>query len=338
MSCRRVIPPYLSRSMMGAMRLAIVLLTPWLLAAQSAPQVQKIWDGAPHNAFTDLIRYEGRLFCVFREAAVHGVSPDGKIRVLRSRDGGEWTSVALLESGRGDLRDPHLSITPQGELMLVAAIALNPGAGHRHQTYAFFSRDGAKWSEPVPIGDPDYWLWRVAWHRGKAYAVGYPTNPAGGAARLYHSEDGRKFRALVAEMPVPDAPNETAFAWLPDDTMLILARRGGGAKTAALLTARPPYTEWKVEDLGQQLGGPALVRLPNGRLLAAGRIHPEGGTRTALLWLDREGKQFREIVVLPSKGDSSYPGLVWEKGELLVSYYSSHEGKSSIYFARVGLK
>ena len=31
------------------------------------------------------------------------------------------------------------------------------------------------------------------------------------------------------------------------------------------------------------------------------------------------------------------PGLVWHEGELWVSYYSSHEGSSRIYVARVRL-
>jgi len=316
----------------------LLLLAPLLLAAQPAPEVTKIWDAGAHNAFTDLIRYQNRLFCAFREAAKHQVSPDGKIRVLASTDGRQWSSAALLASDLGDLRDPHLSITPSGELMLVAAIAFNPGAPHRHQTFAFFSRDGSKWSEPAPIGDPDYWLWRVAWHKNKAYAVGYPTLASGKPARLYHSTDGRNFQSLVSELDVPDAPNETAFAFLPDDTMLIDRKRGLNSKTAVLLSARPPYTNWSWDDLGQQLGGPALLRLPDGRLLAAGRIHPEGGSRTALLWLDPAQKHFRQILVLPSKSDTSYPGLVFENGELLVSYYSSHEGKTSIYFARVRLE
>ena len=38
--------------------------------------VQKIWARAPHNAFTDLIRFNDRWFCVFREGQAH-VSPDG---------------------------------------------------------------------------------------------------------------------------------------------------------------------------------------------------------------------------------------------------------------------
>ena len=40
---------------------------------------------------------------------------------------------------------------------------------------------------------------------------------------------------------------------------------------------------------------------------------------------------------LPSAGDCSYPGLAWHRGCLWMSYYSSHEGKASIYLARIGL-
>ena len=43
------------------------------------------------------------------------------------------------------------------------------------------------------------------------------------------------------------------------------------------------------------------------------------------------------ILELPSGGDCSYPGLVWHEGHLWVSYYSSHEGKASIYIAKVRL-
>lgn len=316
------------------MRFALLcLLAPALLAQD----VVKIWDAAPHNAFTDLIRFQGHLYCAFREATVHGVAPDGKVRVLRSADGSAWQSAGVLASELGDVRDPHFAVTPAGELMVVAAIALNPGGAHRHQTYAWFSRDGRNWGAPTAIGEPDYWLWRVAWHAGRAYGVGYPTNPAGRAARLYVSDDGRRFRVLAEALPVEDSPNETGIAFLDDGTMLILVRREGGSRSAVLLSAGPPYTRFAAHDLGRRLGGPQLLRLPGGRLLAAGRIHPEGGARTALLWLNLEAKQLEEFMVLPSGGDNSYPGLVAEGGSVLVSYYSSHEGKSSIYFARVKL-
>ena len=37
----------------------------------------------------------------------------------------------------------------------------------------------------------------------------------------------------------------------------------------------------------------------------------------------------------PSGGDTSYAGLVWHDGLLWISYYASHEGKTSIYLAQV---
>ena len=69
-----------------------------LLGLQAAPElvdVRKIWDKAPHNAFTDLARHKDRWWCVFREGR-HHVSPDGSLRVLTSADGEAWESAALL--------------------------------------------------------------------------------------------------------------------------------------------------------------------------------------------------------------------------------------------------
>ena len=40
---------------------------------------------------------------------------------------------------------------------------------------------------------------------------------------------------------------------------------------------------------------------------------------------------------MPSAGDNSYPGLVLHEDVLWVSYYSSHDGKTSIYLAKLKL-
>ena len=42
-------------------------------------------------------------------------------------------------------------------------------------------------------------------------------------------------------------------------------------------------------------------------------------------------------LTLTSGGDTSFPELVWHDGLLWMSYYSSHEGKSAIYLAKVKL-
>ncbi len=35
--------------------------------------------------------------------------------------------------------------------------------------------------------------------------------------------------------------------------------------------ARPPYTEWSWKSLDTRVGGPHMVQLPDGRIVAAGR-------------------------------------------------------------------
>jgi hypothetical protein len=187
----------------------------------------------------------------------------------------------------------------------------------------------------VAIGEPDVWLWRVTWHKGVAWGAGYGT--AGDPfLRLYRSTDGRRFEVVVPRLLDKGSPDEAALVFLGDDTCLCLLRRDGQPGTAMLGSARPPYTEWTWKDLGVQIGGPQLIRLADGRFVAAGR-RSDGAVRTSLMWLDPEKGAVREFLRLPSGGDTSYPGLVMHDGLLWVSYYSSHEGKTSIYLAKVRL-
>jgi hypothetical protein len=51
-----------------------------------------------------------------------------------------------------------------------------------------------------------------------------------------------------------------------------------------------------------------------------------------MCWL--VGRELHEFAELPSGGDNSYPGFVAiTPTEAVMSWYSSHEGKSSIYMA-----
>ncbi|MBM3460293.1 MAG: hypothetical protein FJX77_17375, partial [Armatimonadetes bacterium] len=127
-------------------------------------EVRKIWDQAPHNAFTDLIRFRDRWWCVFREGQGH-VSDDGALRVVSSGDGQSWESAAHLTSPFSDLRDAKITVTPDNQLMLSGAAALHQPAPARHRSLSWFSEDGRNWSEPHVIGDPDFWLWRTTWRR-----------------------------------------------------------------------------------------------------------------------------------------------------------------------------
>jgi hypothetical protein len=293
--------------------------------------VRKIWDAAPHNAFTDLARFQNRWFCVFREGKAH-VSPDGALRVISSTNGVNWESAALITSANADLRDAKITVTPEYRLMLSGAAALHQPATAKHQSRAWFSRDGYEWSKPYEIGDPNFWLWRVTWHDKIAWCMAYETTEK--STRLYRSKDGKKFSQVLDKAFAEGAPSESTLLFLKDDTCLCLLRRDKEAPSGQLGVALPPYKKWEWRDLGVRIGGQNMISLPDGRIVVASRLH-DGAVRTSLLWLDPQAAKLTEFLKLPSGGDCSYAGLALHEGFLWVSYYSSHEGKTSIYFAKV---
>lgn len=302
-------------------------------------EVNKIWDQAPHNAFTDLKFWNDRFVCAFREGRSH-VSADGKVRVLTSTDGREWRPAALVALDGYDLRDAGLSITPRGRLMLNGGAAPRPADDVRVPTGTFvsFSDDAETWTKPTIVVQPGRWLWRVTWHDGKAYGVAYSANgkPAG-LSRLLVSDDGLDYHVLVPTLLDDGWPTEATLRFDEDGTLFCLQRRDGKEplNTAMLGVSEPPYTEWQWNNLGMYFGGPNFTQLPDGRWIAAGRIRRDSGSKTELAWLDVNEKKLKPLLQLPSGGDESYPGLVWHDGVFWVSYYSSHEGKTSIYLAKV---
>lgn len=297
--------------------------------------VQKIWDKAPHNAFTDLIRFNDRWFCVFREGKKH-VSPDGSLRILTSTDGNNWESAALITSENADLRDAKITVTPSGQLMLGGAGALHDRTNQTHQSYVWFSDDGFSWSEAYPVGHPDFWLWSYTWNEGNVYSIGYNHNDKK-MIRLYAGNNEKSLKPLVDTLYFSEYPNESSIVFSGDIAYCLL-RRDGKQHSALLGMAMPPYTDWKWKDLGIRIGGPQMIRLPGGEMLAAVRLYKDEeseSVRTALCKVDTQEGKMTEILTLPSGGDTSYPGMVYHKGIVWISYYSSHEEKTSIYLAKV---
>ena len=298
-------------------------------------EVRKIWDRAEHSAFTDLIRFHDRWFCTFRESDKHVGGHDGQIRVITSTDGVNWASAALISETGVDLRDPKLSITPDDRLMIVAGGSVYRDrrlVGRRPRVC--FSTDGRDWTSPVPVLDEGDWLWRVTWHGDTAWGVSYVAEGEGTwALRLVRSRDGVKYDRVCA-LPVPGRPNETTLRFTADGTMLALVRREGDDHQAMIGLSRPDYTEWTWHQTVHRIGGPDFIILPDGQMWATGRSYPKG-PRTVLARFGPE--TYEPVLTLPSGGDTSYPGMVWHDGLLWISYYSSHEGKTCIYLARVRL-
>jgi hypothetical protein len=304
-------------------------------------EVNKIWDQAPHNAFTDLIRWDEKFYCAFREGRGH-VSTDGKIRVLESKDGGAWKSAALCELEDYDLRDAHLSATPDGRLMLIGGAAPRKKDNEAAPTGTFvsFSKDGGEWSRPQIVVEPGRWMWQVSWREGKAYGVSYAAGERMPYIELLVSSDGINYQSHVAELFGEGYPTEVTLRFDDDGTCYALMRRdqrGDGGYSAMLGVSRPDYKQWRWRDLGAEFngfGGPNFIRIPGGYWIGAGRMHQDGA-HTALTYIDVANGTMTKLAKLPSGGDTSYSGLVWHNDMLYVSYYSSHEGKTSIYLAKV---
>ncbi len=306
--------------------------------------IERIWDRAAHCAFTGLVPHGGYLYCTFREGTGHIPGLNGAIRVIRSRDHSNWESVALLEERHVDLRDPKLSITPDGRLMV------NTGASYYHGTkrlkiesrVAFSTSNGSSFGPPQKVILPEDivtgsdWLWRVTWHGGMAWGCVPQTVEDTRVLRLVRSTDGIEYEE-VATIPVPGA-NETTLRFLPDETMVAMIRTAAKPPLGKIGTAKPPYRDWTIRDSNERFGGPNFVRLPGGALLAASRDY-EPKTHTELWWLDLDSAKFSGLIAFPSGGDNSYPGLVVDEpaGRLYVSYYSSHEGRAAIYLATLRL-
>ncbi|MEO2045298.1 MAG: exo-alpha-sialidase [Pirellulales bacterium] len=303
-----------------------------LAAEPEIVSVEKIWDRGEHNAFTDLIRFRDRWWCTFREAEDHGPSL-GKVRVIFSEDGQAWRSAALVEQEGVDLRDPKLSIMADGQLMLImgGSVYDSSNFGTRSPRVAF-SKDGAQWTAPKKLLAEDHWLWRVTWHEGKAWSVsklGEGRDPRRGM--LYCSHDGLDWQ-WITEFRLPNNTwnaSETTLRFMPDGELIALIRPHW------IGSSKPPYKEWAWTKMKENIGGPNFIRLPDGSLWAAGRRYGDTPT-TALARMTRDS--YDPVLTLPSGGDCSYPGMVWHDELLWMSYYSSHEGKTSIYLAKINFK
>lgn len=305
--------------------------------------VQKIWDQAPHQSMTDLIYFNDRWFCVFRESDSHAFGKEGIIRLICSFDGLQWQSVTTFSENGIDLRDPKLSEMPDGRLMLLVGGSQYEGRKYiSRQSRVAFSLNGLHWSSFHLILKPHEWLWRVTWNQHKAYGISYSfSNPLDLkqelVVKLFESLDGIHYD-LVCNLEVSGRPSEGTIGFSSNEEMTILLRREQKQDNYCWIGhSISPYTEWKWGVASYHVGGPHFIIMPDDKMWAAGRLlspTPYGLIeRTALLHFKDDSLQ--PSLILPSGGDTGYPGLVFRDGLLWISYYSSHEGKASIYLARI---
>ena len=334
-------------------------------------RVSRVWgDGTLHCAFTSMTVFRGRYYLAFREGAGHIFGEDlttlGRLRVLVSDDGEKWTPVALIGREGYDMRDPSLSVTPDGKLLI------STGGAHYNEARELIDRgpmysiseDGIHFSEPEAcIVESDVitgmdWIWKVDWKDGTGYGVIYSIIDAKdgrgfgtqSCVRLLSTPDGIHFKdAARLNVSPAEYPNEAAVHFLPDGRMAMLLRLDR-APYGLWGVSEAPYTDWKFSRIRLQLGGPDFIVTGPETLIGGSRAPIIGGTNKTIVFKGTTDGVFDPICILPSAGDTSYPGFLIVGDELWVSYYSCHESmhpgllknpyelsKPSVYLAKIPL-
>ncbi len=304
--------------------------------------VRRVFDDGPHNAFTDLCRFQGRYYLTFRNCPDgHGVHPTSSIIVMSSKDAESWEQVHRFNVPKRDVRDPHFLIFRDKLFVYSGTWYCGDGSPKQRDMnellgYAAWTPDGGTWHSPIMLeGTYGHYVWRAATYGGKAYLCAR-------RKRAFVKTDSRAERDPLVESAMlasgdgliwkktalfqEQYGDETAFLFEKDGSVLAVARSGGG-RNAQICRSRPPYQQWHRKDLDRYIGGPLLVNW-NNRTLVGGRKTLTGKPVTSLYWLLDD--QLHEFAELPSGGDTSYPGFIaLSDTRALVSYYSSHERNES---------
>ncbi|MFO7975235.1 MAG: hypothetical protein R6V12_11435 [Candidatus Hydrogenedentota bacterium] len=317
----------------------------------------KAYGDGRHNAFTDLIRWKDMYYLCFRHGEHHS-SMDGEIRVMRSADLKVWEPCGTLKT-YGDDRDPHFAATEDRLYVYFGVWDLEHAEDHgtpsRQDVRSHFalSEDGETWSKVQGVYDQKWWLWRVQHHADAFYSIAYSAfrpRPSMRESRLLRSENGLDWEYVSTV--TKERMSGEADMWFDDDgSMWLVTRTGERPGHAWLHRAGPDKQTWTAHDLGDLIHSPAIVNWKD-RFFVAGRGRKTGGGFVTRLWeLYPSEHRVRELLTLPSGGDTSYPGLLVdpasrdaENPALFISWYSQHEQESapnytkntaSVYVARI---
>lgn len=201
------------------------------------------------------------------------------------------------------------------------------------QSVTWLSSDGINWSSAYacPSG-VNSWRWEVVWHNGMGYSVAYCGKDKAGT--LHRTRDGKSWRVLKNNF-FPDGVGSEATLGFDDDNAYSLLRHSG--KRVMLGVGEAPYFQnWRWSELsvdcgtdhgGDQpaeqvlkadFGGPKLIRLKDGRFVAAARcLWPwRDDGKITLFWLD---PAVARLTILAEIDGTTYGGIVEHEGEIWVA-------------------
>lgn len=311
------------------------------------------------NNNVDLIRVGRTIYMSFRTAPTHFASSKAILYVLRSNDEGKtWEKELSITMGR-DLREPRFLYFNNRLFLYFYTGGAHPLKFEPDRIHFCEKIDDKKWTEPQPIFEPGYVVWRIRTHHNTAYmSVYYGLDIYGkgerGEVRLLKSTDGVSWTPISKEPQVNRVGAEEAEFVFDDDGGIVALVRlevGGGALVCRaqadnIACWSCKFTPYKVDS--------SLMFKNRNRLFVVGRRNVAGRSardcwnflpedlcntwsmafysltrkRTCLYEINPNTLELYPLIDLPSKGDTAFAGIVEisEDRYYLVNYSSPLEG------------
>ena len=296
-------------------------------------EVRKVFTNGKHNAFTAMRRFKGDLYLAFRAGDSHN-SPTADVLVLRSKDGRDWRQIYKLDAAKDD-RDPQMVATDQR--LFLYCPSMN---GVELTTWLTHTDDGAQWSAPVKIYEPQFILWKPCIHDGVFYSTAHKKDEtSGGKGREVHfvkSADGIRWEK-ISTIRAGNWESETTLFFDDKHHAIAFLRQKYGSPQAQVLESDPPYAGWKSRAAGVSHFSGHSVHTFKGVTYLLSRFTKPGKAYGSMIYTFAGGK-LTPYCELPAGGDCAYLEAVEDGANMLVSYYSTHEGTTDIYLAVVPLK
>jgi hypothetical protein len=293
------------------------------------------WDvpmQAPHNAFTDMVYWNGEFYLAFRAAPRHGPSDDSKIVVLKSTDTKTWTTSGDFSVVGEDIRDPKMAVIGTRLFIYVIIRQIgSSGAGEVVTTRYSYTDDGETWTDLTDIAPANKVFWRPKTNNSVNWYC-----PIFGDEKieLYNTTDGINW-VKVSTLLDGQGANEVDIEFLPGGRIIAVIRQqfGTDVKGTMIAVSNYGYTSWTYTQIPfTKLDGPCLFSYGS-NIYAVARWQPEVDPlfqhlgsdwtkkRTSLYLIEQDNITY--LTDLPSCGDTSYPAAVKRGSTVYISYYTN---------------
>ncbi|NSL89784.1 hypothetical protein ECE50_023275 [Chitinophaga sp. Mgbs1] len=304
--------------------------------------VKKIYDAQKHCAFSDLTKFKGAWYLVFRASDNHAYTKNGTVEVLKSTDGDTWAPEVSYETPEMDLRDPKFDVNNNQLLVFTQGVKFNPDKTVKFQRGVVMEaeKDPFTRSKPYTIDydAPAYWPWRFSKLKNTSYAIGYSETPK--VLQLVKTDNFKKLTKVCDLSYIERVPSEGTVRFRDNNCYILLRRSGPTLLGVSTVNDMCNFKWIELPIIG--MGGPNFVFYDANTLILSGRDYPNndytyaGGRTSIFVYKIKENKTFR-VATLPSGGDTGYPGLYLQGNRLWVSFHSAHEGTTKIYLAKAEL-